>query len=125
MWNALTTSGFDEWFSKLADEVQVEVTAAVNVLKLVGPTLGRPLVDTLSGSKHANMKELRVRKHGQIIRIAFAFDPSQSAILLTAGAKQGVSQKRFYKQLIARADALFDAHLVRLRREHRDRKKGR
>jgi hypothetical protein len=80
--------------------------------------------DTLTGSKHANMKELRVRKQGQAIRVAFAFDPAQTAILLTAGAKQGVNQKRFYRQLISRADALYDAHLAALRAKQRKQRGG-
>ena len=50
------------------------------------------------------------------MRIAFAFDPNRSAILLVAGDKSGVSQKQFYRQLIAKADSLFDAHLLGLKK---------
>lgn len=82
-----------------------------NLLKLSGPRLGRPHADTLKGSKHANMKELRVGTKDEVLRIAFAFDPERSAILLVGGDKSGVGQRRFYKQLIVKADALYDAHL--------------
>ena len=51
------------------------------------------------------------------IRVAFAFDPVQRAILLTGGNKAGVAQKRFYRQLIDRADALFAAHLKAVREQ--------
>ncbi|MEI6236415.1 MAG: type II toxin-antitoxin system RelE/ParE family toxin [Planctomycetota bacterium] len=44
--------------------------------------------------------------------MAFAFDPDRAAILLVAGNKTGTSQKQFYRQLISKADALFDAHLA-------------
>jgi hypothetical protein len=57
------------------------------------------------------MKELRVRTASAEIRIAFAFDPVRQAVLLVAGGKRGINQKRFYRQLIAKADALFAAHL--------------
>ena len=50
-------------------------------------------------------------------RLAFAFDPKRSAILLVAGDKSGVSEKRFYKKLIATADERFDAHLARLKQD--------
>lgn len=50
-----------------------------------------------------------------MLRIAFAFDPGRAAILPVAGAKSGVSQKRFYKRLIAKADELFGAHLARVK----------
>jgi hypothetical protein len=67
----------------------------LDALEDEGPMLGRPAVDTLSGAKHANMKEMRVRFAGQIWRFAFAFDPKQRAILLCGGAKQGMNQTRF------------------------------
>lgn len=110
-WATHTTADFDDWFADLREAVQIEVLANVRVLEQIGPLLGRPLVDTLTGSKHANMKELRVKARGQIIRIAFAFDPDKKAVLLTAGAKQGKNEQRFYKALIRQADALYDAHL--------------
>lgn len=75
--------------------------------------LGRPLVDTLKGSRHANMKELRFNASGGVWRIAFAFDPSRKALLLVAGNKSGTSERRFYKQLIRKADERFDEHLSR------------
>ena len=116
MWAVTTTDTFAEWFAELGDEAQAEVIAKVNLLKLLGPRLGRPHADTLKGSKHANMKELRADTRDQVLRIAFAFDPNRSAILLVGGSKGGTSQQRFYKQLIAKADELYDAHLVAIKR---------
>lgn len=117
MWTVQTTDTFDGWFAGLNDSGKVEVMAKVELLKVVGPQLGRPHADTLKGSRHKNMKELRADTKDLVMRIAFAFDPNRAAILLVAGDKGGVSQVRFYKQLIARADALFDAHLARLRQK--------
>lgn len=115
MWPVATSDEFDEWFAELNEDAQVEIIAKVELLKVLGPALGRPHADTLNGSKHANMKELRASTAEQVLRVAFAFDPERSAILLVAGDKSGVSQKRFYKRLIAKADELFDAHLARLK----------
>lgn len=114
MWIVLTTDTFDDWFTELDGSAKVEVNAKVGLLKVLGPQLGRPHADTLKGSKHKNMKELRADTKDLVMRIAFAFDPKRRAVLLVAGDKGGVSQSRFYKQLIARADALFDAHLARI-----------
>lgn len=61
------------------------------------------------------MKELRFSADDGVWRLAFAFDPTRKAILLIAGDKSGVSEKRFYKQLIGTADARFDTHLERLK----------
>ena len=99
----------------LSDGVRIEVIAGIRLLERFGPGLGRPAVDTLVGSKHANMKELRFRADGGVWRIAFAFDPERAAILLVGGDKSGVSSGRFYKGLIKRADARFDQHLEALK----------
>ena len=91
----------------------------VGMLEHSGPELGRPLADTLKGSRHPNMKELRFNWDKEVWRIAFAFDPKRRAILLTAGDKSGADQKRFYKKLIAKADERFDQHLNAVRLELR------
>jgi hypothetical protein len=115
MWPVATTGDFDEWFADLGEDAQAEIIAKVELLKVLGPALGRPHADTLNGSKHRNMKELRADTARSVLRIAFAFDPDRAAMLLVAGDKSGVSQKRFYKRLIAKADELFDAHLAKLK----------
>ena len=107
-----TKEEFDGWFADLEKDDQAELFAKIGLLKLMGPQLGRPHVDTMNGSRHANMKEVRAETKRQVIRVAFAFDPERTAILLVAGDKKGVNQRRFYKQLIRAADALFDDHLA-------------
>ena len=77
----------------------------------------------VKGSKHANMKEPRAATPDQVLRIAFAFDPQRVGILLVAGDKSGVSQKRFYKQLIEKADRLYKAHLAKLKARHQRKEK--
>ncbi len=85
--------------------------AKVKLLVDNGPSLGRPHADTLNGSSHANMKELRGRTRAAQLRVAFAFDPRRTAVLLCGGNKRGANEKRFYRALIALADALFAEHL--------------
>ncbi len=85
--------------------------AQAMVIEQFGPSAGRPRVDTLKGSRHANMKELRFDADGGVWRVAFAFDPRRHAVLLVAGDKSGGSEKRFYNRLIAKADQRFDIHL--------------
>ena len=65
------------------------------------------------------MKELRFSAADGEWRLAFAFDPKRRAVLLVAGDKSGGSEKRFYRELIRKADERFDAHLVRLKRERK------
>ena len=95
----------------LDDEVQDELAAHVELLKAVGPQLRRPYADTLKGSAHANMKELRFDAADGVWRVAYAFDPDRRALLLVAGDKSGVSQRRFYASLIRKADQRYAAHL--------------
>src|SRR5665647_1481024 len=118
-WVVEVADEFGPEFAKLHQEVRVEILALARLLQQFGPQLGRPRADTLSGSRHANMKELRFSAADGEWRVAFAFDPKRKAILLVAGDKSGVSEKKFYRQLIAKADDRFDAHLDRQRKKER------
>ncbi len=112
---------FDSEFDSLSTTVQDELLALATLLERFGPALGRPRVDTLKGSRHTNMKELRFQVDNGVWRVAFAFDPERKAILLVAGDKSGSSKRRFYRRLIRKADERFDAHLDRLNDERRAR----
>jgi hypothetical protein len=93
-----------EEFRALDVAVKEALGEVFDLLRDKGPSLGRPHVDTLSGSSFKNMKEIRVDAADGRWRIAFAFDHEQNAIIICGGDKSGVSQKRFYKTLIATAD---------------------
>jgi hypothetical protein len=105
---------FEPEFHALNEDVRTEILALSIVLEQFGPQLGRPRVDALQGSRYANMKELRFSAADGEWRVAFAFDRRRKAILLVAGDKSGASQKRFYRELIRKADERFDAHLARI-----------
>ena len=91
-------------FAALSREVRIVMAATLRLLEAGGPTLGRPTVDTLKGSTVANLKELRFSANGGVWRVAFAFDGQRIAVLLAAGDKAGVSEARFYRTLIAKAE---------------------
>jgi hypothetical protein len=118
-WEVRFHEVFEHEFDRLPEAVQDELLAHARLLKEFGPTLGRPHADTLKGSAHKNMKELRFDADNRVWRVAFAFDPKRTAILLVAGNKSGGSEKRFYKQLIARADERLKKHLQQLAEEER------
>lgn len=118
-WKVTFHLDFEAEFDALDEVVQDEMLAHAKLLEQFGPQLGRPRVDTLNGSRHANMKELRFDADNGVWRVAFAFDPKRHAVLLVAGDKSGGSEKRFYRQLIAKADERFDGHLSRLKKETR------
>jgi hypothetical protein len=108
------TDQFGGWWDNLAGEEQEAVTAAVNVLQRGGPSLGRPLVDTIKQSRHKNMKELI--PPASDIRVLFAFDPRRAAILLIGGDKSG-EWSAWYDRMVPVADDLFDEHLRELESE--------
>ncbi len=116
VWTVELAPEFEPELPAMAADVRIELLAQARVIERFGPTTGRPRVDTLNASKHANMKELRFDAEGGVWRVAFAFDPRRRAILLVAGDKSGRSEQAFYRRLIATADARFDAHLERLKR---------
>jgi hypothetical protein len=87
------------------------VDDAIYALSRSGPTLGRPLVDTISHSKINNLKEFRPGSRGRSeIRILFVFDPWRSAILLVAGDK-AQQWNRWYERAIPHAEHLYETYL--------------
>lgn len=114
-WEVRLHPAFEDEVLAFERDVRIALAAAARLLADFGPQLGRPHADTLKGSGHANMKELRFEAADGEWRAAFAFDPERKAILLVAGDKSGGSQKRFYRSLIAKADLRFSDHLESLK----------
>ena len=112
-WTVIYHEDFDEEFMEFSEEAQDQILFHTGLLETFGPQLGRPHVDTLNGSRHANMKELRFDADNGVWRVAFTFDPKRQAVLLVAGNKSGSSEQRFYKQLIKKAEQRFDDWLER------------
>ncbi len=105
----------DAWLVALDQSSYEQVVAAMELLAERGPQLGRPLVDTVVGSRHNNMKELRPGSSGRSeLRVLFAFDPERRAIMLVAGDKSG-NWKKWYSVNIPIADDRFSEHLDRLK----------
>jgi hypothetical protein len=115
MWEIEYTDEFGEWWDSLSEQEQNALAATLGVLQQLGPSLGRPYVDHIKASKHANMKELRTQAGGEPLRTFFAFDPRRIAILLIGGNKGG--DGRFYERMIPIADQLYDIHLDELKKE--------
>ena len=107
-----------EVWAMTLDQADAEaLLAAVRVLRDKGPTLGRPLVDSVLGSRHSNMKELRPGSTGRTeIRVLFAFDRIRRAVLLVGGDKS-TDWKDWYKRNIPIADGRFEEHQAMIGRE--------
>ncbi len=112
-WKTEATNEFTAWYESLSEREQDALDRHIGMLERFGPALGRPYVDTIHGSRHSHVKELRAGT----LRAFFAFDPRQIAILLTGGDKRG--RKHFYDRMIRAADRIYDAHLAWLWREER------
>jgi len=116
-WDVEFHNDFVEEYQALPEEVQNEFLALIQVLEILGPQMKRPRVDTLKGSRHKNMKELRFDAGDGVWRFGFAFDANRQAILLCGGDKSGISESRFYKRMIAKADARYDAYCKAIKKE--------
>jgi hypothetical protein len=122
-WEILLIAGVEAFLDGLYESDpashQLE-NQAILVLERNGPAEGRPLVDSVNGSRLANMKELRPPSAGRSeIRILLVFDPWRAAILLVAGDKSGQWAKG-YRTAIPRAEQLYDEYLTERRKETTD-----
>lgn len=119
-WEILLTAEVEAFLDDLYDSDRVShqlVNQAILVLERNGPGEGRPLVDSITASRIANMKELRPPPGGRgEIRILLVFDPWRSAILLVAGDKSG-QWTRWYRTAIPRAEQLYEDYLAERRKE--------
>lgn len=115
MWDVEFTDEFEAWWNTLSQGRQDAIDRAVGKLRQFGPALPRPHADTVKGSRHSNMKELRAQHAGSPLRVFFAFDPRRSAILLIGGDKTG--DDRFYERMIPLADDLYDVYLREIEEE--------
>jgi hypothetical protein len=117
-WVVEYTDEFGTWWDALVEADQVRVDAHVRKLEQRGPNLPFPYSSGVSGSRHGQMRELRVQSKGAPLRVFYAFDPRRTAILLIGGDKTG--DKRIYERMIPITDRLFDEHLVELDKESDD-----
>ncbi len=112
MFNILRTEEFIEWFKEIDAIAKKDIFIAIEVLSHLGPSLGRPHVDTLKGTKVSNLKELRIRSNGRPFRIIFVFDPKRNAVLLIGGNK--AQKKDFYEKIIKKAEKIYFQYLSEL-----------
>jgi hypothetical protein len=106
----------EAWADDLPQADAEALLAAIRVLRAEGPNLGRPLVDRIEGSRHANMKELRPGSTGRTeVRVLFAFDRRRRAILLVGGDKSK-DWKGWYREHVPIADDRFDERQARIER---------
>jgi hypothetical protein len=111
-WSVEFTDEFEIWWDSLTVEEQEDIRSSVSVLRQRGPSLGRPHVDSVTGSRYPNMKELRTQHAGRPYRTLFAFDPRRVAILLIGGDKTG--NGRWYEEFVPRADRIYAEHLKQI-----------
>jgi hypothetical protein len=105
-WDVYVVDEVRQWIDSLDPVTFKRVIDAIDLLADVGPGLGRPLVDTITGSTLANLKELRPGT----VRILFAFDPWRSSILLVAGDKAG-QWRSWYQEAIPLAEQRYETYL--------------
>ncbi|MEK7830645.1 MAG: type II toxin-antitoxin system RelE/ParE family toxin [Acidobacteriota bacterium] len=114
-WEVEYTDEFGLWWDSLAEDEQDSVDISVDMLEEMGPNLPFPRSSGINGSKHSQMRELRVQHKGYPYRILYAFDPCRAAILLIGGNKAG--DNRWYERFVPIADKLYDQHLETLKKE--------
>jgi len=121
-WDIQFHAAFEAWTASLVQADAEALLAALRVLRDEGPTLGRPLVDSVVGSRHSNMKELRPGSTGRTeVRVLFAFEKLRRAIFLVGGDKSD-DWRGWYARNIAVADDRFDDHQAQLAKAADDRK---
>ncbi len=108
MWEITYSDEIDSWLKTLDNDALEAILKVLMILSEIGPSLGRPYVDSIKQSKYKNMKELRIQNKKRLFRILFIFDIKRNALLLIGGDKRG--DKRFYKRMIPIADKIYESY---------------
>ena len=117
-WEVEYTDEFGCWWEELEEKEQVSVAASVKLLGQLGPGLRYPHSSDIKGSRHGNLRELRIQHAGRPYRVLYVFDPRRCALLLLGGDKTG--RGRWYEEHIPQAERLYDEHLETLLKEGRE-----
>lgn len=116
-WEVEYTDEFEEWWDEQTGEAQLDIGSVIGLLEKFGPHLGFPYSSGVNGSKHSQMRELRIQHKGSPYRILYAFDPRRVALLLLGGCKEG--KDRWYEVSVPMADKIYDVHLLDIAREEK------
>ena len=118
VWEIEYTDEFKTWWDHLDESTQDEIAMVVKNLERLGPSLPYPHSSGIRNSRHNRMRELRIQHRGKPYRVFCAFDPRRTAILLIGGIK--TEGTRFYRDMVPRADKIYDQHLAEIRNEEPD-----
>ncbi len=100
-WDIIFSDVYKKWFHTLPQKDKMAIMTDIKILGNMGPSLGRPYVDTIKDSNINNLKEYRS---------LFFFDPNRKAFFLCGGDKKGKNQQRFYKKLIDISESVFQKY---------------
>lgn len=117
MWNIKQSEEFQEWFDSSDKKLQADIVEHVEILRQMGPQLGRPHADTIKGSSLTNLKELRFNSGDKVIRLFFVFDPDRNGVLLIGGNKAGSGDKTFYNVMIDQSEKIYGRYLENRKKE--------
>lgn len=109
------TEEFEQWYLTLDEAVQDSIDFVVELLEEKGVNLRFRHSSDIKGSRHGNMRELRVQHNREAYRILYCFDPRRTAVLLLGGNKKG--NDRWYEENVPKADRLYDELLKELKDE--------
>jgi hypothetical protein len=121
MGEIITTDEFSDWFCELGDDQAKAIVHVVEILRLKGTTLGHPYSSAIKGSRYP-FRELRSQRYASALRVIYAYSPEQNAVLLIAGDKAG--NPRFYKEIIPKAERIWQQYLKERAEESRQSKKA-
>ena len=99
----LTTAEFKRCARGLDAERRAKLIGTIARIAAGGPTLGRPHVDVIHGSRVRKLKEARVDRG---MRVLFAFDSNRNPVMLVGGDKTGKWNRWYPKKIESRRTPL-------------------
>ena len=115
MWEIEFTDEFGAWWNLLSEQEQESIAASVELLRQLGPHLGRPHVDAIQRLAAFQYEGTADAAPGAAAPHALCLRSATVADLAVGGDKTG--DDRFYDRMVPVADRLYDEHLLALEKE--------
>jgi len=106
-WTVEVTHQFELWWDTLSDDERISIDGMIRVLERHGPT-GPPFSLAVAGSRHHQLRQLRVPHEPRELCLLYVSDESQPVVILLTGSSTDCDQ--FPPDLIEMADAIYDGY---------------
>jgi hypothetical protein len=111
-WTVEVTDEFETWWDQLTEDERISLDGMIRVLEAHGPSLGSPYNMNVPGSRHPQLRQLRVPHQGQSLCVLYFPDEEHAALVLLTGTTTGTQDEPCPPEHVELADRVYRNYLT-------------